>query len=300
MAVATAATGFERGSVRGPLRLSLLLLALPAFFVITVFFLGPLVMLALESVRTFVPGRITSDPTFTLDNYEKLLHPAYIHFFLDTFRLSFIAVVVSLVLSYAIAYFVARRRSGAVRSFYVALLIGMLFVSGMVRVYGLSLSLGTVGLFGLLRDLLGLERNNIVFLEANVIIGIVHYTTPVMALTLLGTLQHIDHRLESAAQVLGATRARAFMDTTLTLSVPGMTSAFALGYAMAISAFTIPVFLGNGIVVAVTMLIYQRFSEIPNYPFGSAIAVSLLATSMLVVLAGLWLVRRLSPAVSQT
>jgi len=78
-----------------------------------------------------------------------------------------------------------------------------------------------------------------------------------------------------------------------------MTSAFALGYAMAISAFTIPVFLGNGIVVAVTMLIYQRFSEIPNYPFGSAIAVSLLATSMVVVLAGLWLVRRLSPAVSQ-
>jgi ABC-type spermidine/putrescine transport system permease subunit I len=274
----------------------MLALAIPALVLLICFFVAPLTVLLVESFRTFVPGRIMSSPEFTLENYAKLLQPAFIGFFLDTFRLSVIACFISLVIAVVFASFVSRQPRGAIRTFYIALLIGMLFVSGMVRVYGLSLSLGTAGLFGLLREWLGVARNSITLLEANVIIGIIHYTTPVMALTLLGTFQNIDPRLEDAAQVLGATRYRAMFDTTLALAVPGLTAAFFLGYAMAISAFTIPVFLGNGIVVSVTMLIFQRFSEIPNFPFGAAISVTLLASSLLIVLCGLALVRRLSRA----
>lgn len=269
-----------------------LFLVLPAGGVFVVFYGAALGFLIWESVNTFVPGRLTSSGVLTLDNYVKLFQPAFIRFFFDTFRLSFVATSISLVAAYAIAYFIARRRSGALRTFYIALLVAMLFVSGIVRVYGLALSLGTSGLLGYLRDAFAVEPNNIWLLEANVVAGIAHYAIPIMALTLVGAIQNVDPRLAEAAEALGAARWRAFLDTTVMLTMPGIVSAFLLGYAMAISAFTIPLFLGKGIVVFITMLIYQRFSEIPNYPFGSAIAVALLLLSLAIVYAGIGLLRR--------
>ncbi len=282
----------ERGSVAGPVRLAMLPLVLPAALLFLLAFVTPIALLVQQSFATYIPGRVTTSSAFTFDNYAKLAQPAYAGFFLDTFRLSLIATVLSLLFAYLTAYFVARRRQGAVRTAAIAGLIGMMFVSGIVRVYRLSLSLGTAGLLGVARDLFGLAANNIYLLEANVVIGIVHYTAPLMALTLIGTLQNIDPRLEDAAEVLGASRCRAFLDTTVALSLPGIASAFFLGYAMAVSAFTIPLFLGNGIVVSVTMLIYQRFSEIPNNPFGSAIAVTLLAASLELAGIGVGMVRQ--------
>ena len=276
----------ERGSIAGPMRPAMLPLIVPAAILFLLAFLLPLGMLVQQSFATFIPGRVTTSSAFTLENYAKLLDPAYIGFFLDTFRLSLFSTAVSLVLAYLAAYFIARQRQGWVRTAAVAVLIGMLFVSGMVRVYGLSLSLGTAGLLGFLGDRFGFAINDIRLLETNVVIGIVHYTAPLMALTLIGTLQNVDPRFENAAEILGASRVRAFFDTTVALSLPGIVSAFFLGYAMAVSAFTIPLFLGNGIVVSVTMLIYKRFSEVPNYPFGSAIAVALLVASLGLVALG--------------
>ena len=111
------------------------------------------------------------------------------------------------------------------------------------------------------------------------------------------SIQNVDPRLADAAETLGAPRWRAILDTTDVLSLPGIVSAFLLGYAMAISSFTIPLFLGRGIVVFITMLIYQRFSEIPNYPFGSAIAVTLLVLSLATVYVGIAFVQRRMRAV---
>jgi ABC-type spermidine/putrescine transport system permease subunit I len=281
-----AAVTSERGSMAGPVRSGMLVLALPAILLILLFFVAALALLVQQSFSTFVPGRVTTSSAFTVENYAKLFQPAFVGFFLDTFRLSLIAALISLVLAYVVAYFVARRRSGVVRTVVVALLVGMLFVGGMVRVYGLSLSLGTAGLLGFAREWFGTMPNNIYLLEANVVLGIVHYTAPLMALTLIGALRNIDPRYEGVAENLGASRIRAVFDTTVLLSLPAIASAFFLGYAMAVSAFTIPLFLGNGIVVAITMLIYQRFSEIPNYPFGAAISVALLVTSLLSVFVG--------------
>jgi putative spermidine/putrescine transport system permease protein len=227
----------------------------------------------------------------TLENYAALWHRAFLLFFLDTFRLSILATIVSVSLGYLLAYTVARGRAGPLRTGLITLLISMLFIGGIVRVYALALSLGPVGALGPIMRWLDIARNDVRLLEASVVAGIAHYTIPIVALTLWGTINNIDPRLAEAAESLGAPRWKAFLGITVMLSVPGLISAFLLGYALAISAFTVPLFLGKGFVVFVTMLIYQRFSEIPNFPGGSAIAVVMLVLSIGIVYAGLRVVR---------
>lgn len=268
------------------------LLVAPAIVAYLFLYVVPLGYLVVESFDTYVPGRFTGSGEFTLDNYTKLLHPSYVLFFLDTFRLSIIATIVSVIVGYFIAYFISRGRAGLARTGLITLLISMLFIGGIVRVYALALSVGHAGLLGPVLKWLQVLSNNIVLLETSVVAGIAHYTIPIVALTMWGTINNVDPRLEEAAESLGAPRWKAFLEITVLLSLPGIVSAFLLGYALAISAFTVPLFLGKGFIVFTTMLIYQRFSEIPNFPGGSAIAVVMLVLSMALVYVALRIVRR--------
>jgi ABC-type spermidine/putrescine transport system permease subunit I len=67
------------------------------------------------------------------------------------------------------------------------------------------------------------------------------------------------------------------------LSGRGILSAFLLGYALTISSFVIPLVLGKGVVLFATNLIFNRFSEMANYPGGAAIAVVMLVLSFLII-----------------
>jgi len=264
----------------------------PAFLVCLVLLLAPLGFLSLESVREYAPGRIAGVPgTFTLASYAELIHSAYLNYFLDTFRLSLVATAIGVLLGYMIAYFLARRREGTLRLLCIAGLVSMLFVGVVVRVYALQLSLGPIGLLGPLARFLEIGTNNRALLEATVVAGLVHYIIPIASLTLIGTIQHINPRLYDAAQMLGATRWYATLSIVVPLSLPGIVSAFLLGYALSISSFVVPLILGRGIVFFATNLIYQRFSEVPNYPSGSAIAIVLLVVSLGIVTLALHLVR---------
>ena len=56
------------------------------------------------------------------------------------------------------------------------------------------------------------------------------------------------------------------MTVTVPLSSRGILSAFLISYTLCISAFVVPMVLGKGKVLFVSNLIYNRFSEIANYP----------------------------------
>jgi putative spermidine/putrescine transport system permease protein len=49
------------------------------------------------------------------------------------------------------------------------------------------------------------------------------------------------------------------------------------------SGFVVPMILGKGKVLFISNLIYSRFSEIANYPSGSAIAVAMLFLSLVII-----------------
>jgi ABC-type spermidine/putrescine transport system permease subunit I len=260
---------------------ALLLAAVVAVFL--GLYVAPIATTVWESFKVYRSGRIGGlSGTFTLANYRELLEPAYLGYFLDTFRISFVATGLGLVASYPIAYFIARGR-GVVRTLWIALLVSMLFIGTLVRAYALALTFGPVGLLFPVARAFGVSPQSPVITEWVVVGGLLHYVIPIMALTLVGTITNINPALEQAAQSLGAPAWKAFFTVTVPLSTRGLLSAFLLGYALTISSFIIPLVLGKGIVVFATNLIFNRFSEMANYPSGAAIAVVMLALSFGIV-----------------
>ncbi len=274
-----------------PPRGALLLLGV-VLIVFAALYVLPIAMTVRESFREFQPARVGGlAGTWTLANYAVLLQPAYAGYFLDTFRISFIATLVGLVLAYPIAFYVARHR-GILRTAWIALLVTMLFLGTLVRAYSIALTLGPVGFLLPIARFLGLPPNGLTITEMVVICGLLHMVVPMMALTLVGTIGNINPRLEQAAQSLGAPRWRTFFEITVALSAQGLLSGFLLGYALAISSFVIPLVLGRGFVLFATNLIYVRFQDTANYPSGAAIATVMLVLSFGIVYGLTHLVRR--------
>ena len=261
------------------------LLLVPAIAVFVGLLVLPIGGILGESFKLFVPGRVGSaaDAPYTLVNYLELLQPTYVGYFFTTFRLGAIAAIVALLVGFPIAYYVARTRSRRVRNVAIALLITMMFLSALVRVYSLELTFGTVGAMMPVLRFFEVSTNSRTYIQWLVVAGLLHFIVPMAALTLIGTIQNVNPRLVEAAQALGALRWKAHLTITVPLSTRGILSAFLICYTLCISAFVVPMVLGKGKVLFVSNLIYRRFSEVANYPSGSAISITLLIVSLVIV-----------------
>lgn len=262
-----------------------ILLLVPGVGILLAFLALPLANVVEESFRLFEPGRIgaAKDAPYTFFNYAELMNVTYLYYFVETARIGFIASIVGLILGFPIAYVIARRFTPVWRKIGVGFLIGIMFLSTLVRVYALQLTFGPTGIAKFLTGLLGVSMNGRFYTELVVILGLLHYLVPIAAITLLGTIQNVNPRLTEAAQALGAPRWMAHFTITIPLCVPGLLSAFLISFTLCLSAFVVPMILGKGKVLFVSNLIYSRFSEIANYPSGSAISIIMLLLSLLII-----------------
>jgi ABC-type spermidine/putrescine transport system permease subunit I len=262
-------------------------LVLPAVAVVAALLIAPLALVGNESLRLFVPGYVGSlpDAPLTLQNYTELIRPAYARYFGDTFRISFIATLLALLLAYPIGYRVARENRQRVRRVWIAFLVVMLFLSILIRVYAVSLAVGPSGFGRGLAEVLGLSQSSRAYAEVSIVFGLLHCLIPMAAIVLLAPLQALNPTLVEAAQALGAPAWKAHATITLPLSARGVLAAFMLCFTFSISAFVIPMVLGKGRVLFVSNLIYSRFGEIGNYPGGAALSITLLVLSLVVVYA---------------
>ncbi len=262
-----------------------MLLLVPGVGILLVFLVLPLANVVEESIRLFEPGRIgaAKDAPYTLFNYAELMDATYLYYFTETARIGFVSSITGLILGFPIAYVIARRFTPFWRKVGVGFLIGIMFLSTLVRVYALQLTFGPTGIAKFLSGLLGVSMNGRIYTELVVVLGLLHYLVPIAAITLLGTIQNVNPRLTEAGQALGAPRWMAHLTITVPLCVPGLLSAFLISFTLCLSAFVVPMILGKGKILFVSNLIYARFSEIANYPSGSAISIIMLVLSLLII-----------------
>ena len=267
-----------------PGRGSLLLLS-PAGAVFLGLFFLPMAGLLIESFRLYVPGSIGSkaDAPFTFANYGELLTPSFARFSFETLRVSLLASLVGLLFAFPLAYWITRRLAARWQPIIIGLFVTLMFLSVLVRTYALELTFGAVGPLRPLLVEIGISPNSRGYIEILVVAGLLHYIVPMATLTLLGTIQNVDPRLFDAAQALGAPRWKAILSVTLPLCMRGLLAAFLFAFTFSISAFVIPMILGKGRVLFISNLIYNRFSEIANYPSGAAISIVLFVLAMLIV-----------------
>lgn len=266
-------------------RLSVAWLLVPGLLVLGFLLLGPLLNLFDQSLRAYQSGHVgaASDAPYTADHYADLFSSAYGLYFADTFRISLITTVIATAVGFLVAYRIARAHRPWVRKLWLVMIIGMLFLSALVRVYSINLLFTPSGILRKLIVLLGVSPNSAFASEIMIVVGMVNQLLPIAVLSLIATVQSLNPRLAEAAQALGASRVKAHLTVTVPLCRRGIIGAFLVTYTLSLSSFVVPMILGRGQIVFVSNLIYDRFALLANYPSGGALSISLLAISLVIV-----------------
>jgi len=125
-----------------------------------------------------------------------------------------------------------------------------------------------------------------------VLIGIVYGYLPLMVFPIYVSLDRLDKRLLEASNDLGADNWRTFLQVTLPLSAPGMITGCMLVFILLMGEYLIPQLLGGGKVFFIGNALVDLFLQSRNWPFGSAVAVTLVIIMLVVVTLGLWATKR--------
>lgn len=255
----------------------------PSLLLLLVAFLVPVGMMVPTSFRPYVP-LVGITRGFTAGHYVKLVTDLYyLEIIGRTLALGFTVTLLTLVIGYPVAFFLARSRSRW-RAWLTILVVFPLLLNLVVRTFGWIALLAQNGLVNQALRALGLVDApvKLLFNFAGLLIGMTHIFLPFMVLVLIGAIQNIPRGVEDAARVLGASWGATFVRVTLPLSAPGILSGSILVFVLAISALVTPRLLGGPTYRVMSTLIYDEFLQRLNWPAGSAQA--LLLTVMVLAL----------------
>ena len=250
-----------------------------------------IVLLVVPSTTLFLLSFVRFDPlrgivySFTLENYLAIARSSlYLQVTLHTLRMAGLVTLACLVLGYPIAYFMARSRS-RLAALCAALVVAPLFVSVVIRGFGWMVLLAREGVVNQALVAVGVfaERQQFLYTDPAVLIGLVHILSPFMILPIASVLRGVEPALEEAALNLGATRWGVFRFVVLPLSVPGIMAGAILVYSHAIAAFVLPAMLGSIQTKLMATMLYQQVLVAGNLPFGAALATVLVATTFLLL-----------------
>ena len=124
----------------------------------------------------------------------------------------------------------------------------------------------------------------LLFTQGLVILALVHVFIPFMVLPINNALRNISPTLTDAAASMGATRRDVLRDIILPLSFPGIYPGVILVYVLAVAAYVTPALLGGQMVSYMPTLIISELTGTFQWPLGSAMAIVLSLSSLVVVI----------------
>ncbi len=270
------------------------LLIAPALGVLLAFFVLPYLNLLLISFFTKSP-QAPYLRVLTIANYERLVRDGFTWGVVwRTLWLGAVTTGVCLVLSYPLAYHLARTRR-RLRGALMVLVISPLLVGVLIRTYGWIILLQDTGLINQLLQALGWKKLPLMYNQTGALVGLVHVFIPFMVLSLAAAIQGIDPELEMEARSLGAGAWRTFWRVTFPLSMHGVIAGTVLVFILAVSSYVIPSLLGGFTVLTVPILVVRTITELFNWPGGSAFAILFFA----ITLALLWAYLRLLSGITR-
>jgi putative spermidine/putrescine transport system permease protein len=195
-----------------------------------------------------------------------------------TMYLSAITTVGAIVISYPLAYFVARSRPER-RTLYLFLILLPWLSSIVLRSFGWRIMLSDKGLInGVLMELGIIDQPlQLVFNSFGIVVGLVHVLSPFMMLTLLSVFMSLDRRLEEGAAMLGANPIQTFLRVVLPLTRPGLITGSILVFLLAVATVVTPQILGGIQDRTLAMLMYDQMLKLYDFQTGAAMAVILVA-----------------------
>ena len=261
----------------------------PALLLFVLFFVLPFGVMAMMSL--FSGNPITNpNAVLTTRHYQRFIEDSagiYHDALWATLRIGLITTVISLLIGYPLAHWMARMHSRLGHALALMAVIAPLLTGIVVRTFAWMTILQDKGVINTTLIQWGIIKSplHLMYNEFGTIVALVHIYVPFMVLTLIGVIGRIDERLEQAARSLGAGRLRAFIEVTLPLSLPGILAGSLLVFALSISAYVTPSLMGGTDVLTLPMLIAQQVGTSFNPNFAGALGVILLAVCLAIVVA---------------
>jgi spermidine/putrescine transport system permease protein len=230
----------------------------------------------------------------TLDSYKRLWEPLYAEVLAHSIWLAFLTTVVSFILGYPFAYIVARLPTKW-RGILLFLLVIPFWTNSLIRTYAIKLILGNKGLINLALMGLGITQEPIelLYTEFAVVFGLVYVLLPFMILPLVASFEKVDQSLIEAAMDLGANFLQRLWNIVLPLTMPGIIAGSLIVFLPAMGMFYVSDLLGGAKNLLVGNIIRNQFLVVRDWPFGSALSMSLIVMMALLIWVYFWANRRI-------
>lgn len=233
-----------------------------------IFIIVPLLMVAYYS---FTDER----GSFTLENIAKIVEYNYLKIFGVSILYAFIATVITLVISYPLAYFMTKTKVSTQGTIMLLVMLPM-WMNLLIRTYSLSNILERNGIINTLLESLGLEKVQLINTPGAVILGMIYNFIPYMILPIYSILSKLDGKLLEASSDLGANGFTTLRRVIIPLSMPGVVSGITMVFVPSVSTFYISQKLGGIRNELIGDVIEQQFKLNSNYNLGASLSLILM------------------------
>ncbi|MFD2739475.1 ABC transporter permease [Sulfitobacter aestuarii] len=268
-------------------RLTFWLLMAPLLLWLVSLILLPHVGMFLVSLREKVGIR---EYQTSFANYAVFFNePLYWNTFARTAYMSITATILTLLIGFPIAYYIAKMTRGRSKTTLFLMCLIPFWVSELVRTFGWMILLRETGVFSNLLQGLGLVSGPVEMLynDAAIMTGLVYTSMLFMVVPLVTTLDSLDDSLIEAGYDLGASSFTILREIVIPHAMPGIVSGCIVVFMLSLGNYLTPVLLGGKDSLWFTGLIYSQFITRFNWELGSAFGFLLLGLSSVIVFLGL-------------
>lgn len=241
-----------------------------------------LVLFVVIPMLYLVYNSVVTEGAFTLENY-KYVYSKMVNWtaLVNTFKLSFMVMLLSLVITFPLAWLVGRTDlpgKGAFRTMLVATYMIPPYVGAIAWTQLLNPSVGYVNV--ILRHVFDLAQSPFnIYSMGGLVWVLTLFYSPFAFITISRALEKMDPTLEEAARISGASPLRTLWDVTLPLMFPSILAGGLLVFIAAGSCFGIPSIVGMPAkieVLTTRIVTYVYMGDAKGIRDATALAVSLM------------------------
>ncbi|WP_309131227.1 ABC transporter permease [Brevibacterium sp.] len=270
-------------------RVGRLILAMPGIGLLALFSIVPLVLLVVDAVNA---------PTgLGFDQFARVVeNPQYLERLAFTLGMAFVVTVVSIAISWPVAWTIGRHVGERNRPVLLALVIIPFLTSQLLLIYAMMVLLGAKGPLMAPLESLGLaaEGASILYTPWATLVMFVYESISVIVIVLYTAAERIDPRLLAASRTLGAGQVRTFFTVIVPASATQLIAAVGITFVATAGAFAESAVLGGPEGTLFGNIIADRISGGGDDGVTAALAVVLLVASLAVVVVLALLITRVS------
>lgn len=232
---------------------------------------------------------------WNLDNYAKAFaNPLYADVIVNSLQVAAIVTVCTAAIGYLLALYLAFV-AGRNRQRLLLLVNLPIWTSFLLRAFIWKIILGRSGIInGVLLQAGLIEEPLTIFLynRFSVCLALIYIFIPFMTLPIYAALERIPPGYIEASMDLGASPWTTFRRVVLPLSMPGVVAGATFVFCLSFGDFVAPTLLGGPDGLMISNIIIGQFGAAFDWPFGSALAMIVLAITLIILAAGTRLERR--------